>query len=75
MDWDWNKVFLAGMGAVAFFGVWWEIEKIKKHLHMEDLTPTRNGKKAISGPRYVPKHKPDQVSEYAKAFFVSRLAR
>lgn len=65
MDWNWSNVFLAGMGAVVFFGVLREIEKLKKHLHTEDLTPTRKWKKAISGPRYVPKHKPDQVSEYA----------
>lgn len=65
MNWDWDNVFLASMAAVVFFGVLREIEKLKKHVHIEDLTPTKKWKKAISGPRYIPRHKPDQVSEYA----------
>jgi hypothetical protein len=40
--------------------------KLRKHLHLEDMTPTSKWRRAIKGPRYVPKHKPDQVPQYAE---------
>ena len=64
MDWNWYQT-VAVIALIFSAGTAWELAKLRKHLHMEDLTPTRKWKKAISGPRYLPKHKPDQVSEYA----------
>jgi len=64
MDWNWYQT-LAGIAFVLAAIAVWEVLKLRKHLHMEDLTPTRKWTKAINGPRYVPKHKPDQVPEHA----------
>lgn len=65
MDWDWYQT-ISVIALILSAGTAWELAKLRKHLHTEDFTRTRKWKRAISGPRYVPKHKPDKVSEYAK---------
>jgi hypothetical protein len=72
MDWNWYQS-AAVMALISSIGTIWELVKVRKHLHMNDLTPTRKWKKAISGSRYIPKHKPDKFSgyetEYERRFF------
>lgn len=43
----------------------WQVQKIRKHIHLDDTTPTRKWKKRIEGKRYVPKYIPDQVPSRA----------
>lgn len=58
-DWKWLIVFFVAGTLI------WEIEKLKKYIHIDDLTPKRKWKKRFDGPKVLPKHKPDEVSEYA----------
>lgn len=64
MDWNWYQT-KAVMALILSAGSAWELAKLRKHLHMEDLTPTRKWKKAVNGPRHIPNHKSDQVPELA----------
>ncbi|HUQ35199.1 MAG TPA: hypothetical protein VM144_02360 [Aestuariivirga sp.] len=64
MDWNWYET-AAVVALIISIATAWEVARLRKHMHLEDLLPTRKWTKAITGPRYVPKHQPDQVSEYA----------
>ncbi len=66
MEWGWHQ-WLAFTAFILAAGAAWEVSKLKKHLHMEDLTPTKKWKKAISGPKHIPKHKPDEGFEHGNA--------
>lgn len=65
MDWagNWYQM-VAVYTFILSAGVAWEVLRLKKHLHMEGLMPTKKWKKAVRGPKYVPNHKPIQMSEY-----------
>lgn len=65
MNSDWYHSFSIA-ALIMSVGLIWEVWKIRKHLHLEDLTPTRKWKKAFRGPRHVPKHRPDQAPESAE---------
>jgi hypothetical protein len=57
---DWYQS-LSVIALTLSVGLLWEVQKIRKHIHLDDMTPTRKWKKRIEGKRYVPKHIPDQV--------------
>jgi hypothetical protein len=62
MDW------VSGLGVAAIVisgGLLLEVARIRKHLHLNDWTPTKKWLKGFKGPRHVPQHKPDKVSQYA----------
>ncbi len=61
MDWNWYHL-AANLALALSVSSIWGLIKVWKHLRMEDLIPTRKWKKAINGPRYLPKHKPDKLS-------------
>ncbi len=60
---NWYQIasILALLFSVVLF---WELSKLRKFLHWDDLTPHRKWRKAINGSRYVPKHKIDKLSGY-----------
>jgi hypothetical protein len=64
VDWDWYKT-IAVLAFTISAATAWEVARLRKHVHIEDWTPTRKWNKAISGPKHVPSHKQDQVSEAA----------
>lgn len=64
MDWI-SYQSLAGVAVVLSAGALWGVMELRKHLHMEELIPTRKWKKAINGSRHTPVHQPDQVPEHA----------
>jgi hypothetical protein len=61
MVWNWFET-AAVMALMFSVGSIWELMRVRKHIHLDDLTPTRKWKKAIKGPKYIPKHKSDKLS-------------
>lgn len=64
MDGGWQN-WIGTIVAMAAVYAAVEVMRLKKHIRIDDYTPTRKWKKAVSGPRYVPKHLPDEVPEHA----------
>ena len=63
---DWNLYpTTAGVAFALSLVALWELNKVRKHLHLDDLTPTRKWKKAFNGKKYVPNHAQDEISEHA----------
>ena len=60
MNWDWNQS-LSVMAILLAGGSIWEAMRIKKHFHLDDLTPTRKWKKAFVGTRRTPSNRPDRI--------------
>ena len=60
MDWIWYQV-IAVIALVVSGVTAWDVRKLDIQLHLGNLVPTKKWKKAVSGPKYLPVHKPDRV--------------
>lgn len=51
----------------------WEVASIRRHLHLQDLTPSSNWKRRFNGHKHRPQHFPDKlprtVDEHNRRFF------
>lgn len=51
----------------------WDVASIRKHLHLQDLTPSSNWRRRFNGHKHRPRHLPDKlprsVDEHNRRFF------
>lgn len=65
---SWGESVTIGLAvAVITIALLREIWVIRKHLNLDDWTPTRKWKKQFDGSRRVPKHQPDRIPQNANA--------
>src|SRR5689334_6923852 len=64
MDWWWQFIGGAIIGLAAWLT--WEVLRLRRLMHVDDLTKSAHWKKAIKGTRYTPAKPKDVIPEWAK---------
>lgn len=66
-------LFLAIASLAMVLWLMWEVASIRKHLHLQDLTPSSNWKRRFNSHKHRPQHFPDKlprnVDEHNRRFF------